>query len=78
MTKNSNETERFFGRCCMCRKEIPFGSTYFLCSVKTCNLGKTRLYFCSPECFEAHLPTARHRNASCIQEQAPPKPDPPK
>ena len=63
-----------FSKCCMCRKEIPFGATYYRCSVKTCNLGRVKLHFCTPACWDAHLPTARHRNASYIEEKAPPGP----
>lgn len=57
--------------CNICKKPIPFRGEYFLCSVSTCNRKRTGLFFCSLACFEAHLPTARHRDAWAEREQAP-------
>lgn len=59
-----------FAVCCMCRKKIPFGARYYRCSVTACNSGKLKLIFCSTGCFDAHLPTARHRNASFVEGTA--------
>lgn len=60
-----------FASCCTCRAPIGLGQRYYRCSVSTCNLGKLKLYFCSPECWKDHVPTARHRQAKCIEETAP-------
>ena len=57
--------------CNICKKDIGFGASYFVCSVSTCNRKRTGLIFCSLPCFQAHLPTARHRDAWAEQEQAP-------
>ena len=57
--------------CNICKKPIPFRGEYFLCSVSTCNRKRTGLFFCSLPCFEAHLPTARHRDAWAERERAP-------
>ena len=54
----------------MCRKPIALGAHYYRCSVTACNTGRVKLYFCSTACWDAHLPTARHRNASCVEEVA--------
>lgn len=54
----------------MCRKDIPLGARYYRCSVSTCNSGRVKFYFCSVACWDAHLPTARHRSASAIEEVA--------
>jgi len=62
-----------FAVCSMCRKPIAMESMYFRCSVSTCNSGRVKLMFCSMACWDAHLPTARHRNASAIEEVAKPK-----
>jgi hypothetical protein len=51
----------------MCRKKIRFGATFCRCSVTACNSGKLKLIFCSKGCWDAHLPTARHRNASFVE-----------
>ncbi|MEK6608809.1 MAG: hypothetical protein AABZ30_14205, partial [Myxococcota bacterium] len=60
-----------FSLCSMCRKAILAGHRYWRCSVTACNTGRVKLYFCSTGCWDAHLPTARHRNASCVEELAP-------
>jgi LSD1 subclass zinc finger protein len=60
----------FFGVCSMCRKQIPFGAKVVRCSVTACNSGRMKLLFCSTACWDAHIPTARHRNASYLEETA--------
>ncbi len=57
--------------CSSCRKDIGFDETYYLCSVSTCNRKRTALYFCSVGCWDAHLPTVRHRNAWAVEERSP-------
>ena len=57
--------------CNICKQDIGFGTSYFVCSVSTCNRKRTGLIFCSLPCFQAHLPTARHRDAWAEQEKAP-------
>ena len=52
-----------FKVCSTCRKPIAFGASYYQCSVSTCQRAKTALYFCSVECWDAHLPMMRHREA---------------
>ncbi len=53
--------------CCMCKTKILYGTRYYRCSVTACNAGRMKLVFCSPACWNAHLPTARLRNASCVE-----------
>ncbi len=57
--------------CNMCKSPIAFQAEYFVCSVSTCNRKRTGFTFCSLPCFEAHLPTARHRDAWAESERAP-------
>lgn len=57
--------------CSSCKKELPFQSQYYLCSVSTCQRKRTGLFFCSPACFEAHLPMMRHRDAWAEVAKAP-------
>lgn len=57
--------------CSSCKKELPFESQYYLCSVSTCQRKRTGLFFCSPACFEAHLPMMRHRDAWAEIAKAP-------
>lgn len=59
-----------FGKCSMCGKELHKGDTYYKCTVSTCNRKRTGLKFCSPACWDAHLPTARHRDAGYTEEVA--------
>jgi hypothetical protein len=63
-------SDEVFATCSMCKKRVLYGATFFRCSVTACNAGKFKLIFCSAACFQKHLPTARHRNASIIQETA--------
>lgn len=66
------DSERTFWRLCSsCKRELAFGSTYYVCSVSTCNRKRMALTFCSLPCFEAHVPTVRHREAWAEQERAP-------
>jgi hypothetical protein len=54
--------------CTTCRKLIAPGARYFRCTVASCNTGRQKLRFCSQACWEAHVPTARHRNASFAED----------
>jgi len=69
VTLGAQMPDDVFAVCCMCRKKITFGSTFYR-SVTACNSGKLKLIFCSTGCFDAHLPTARHRNASFVEGTA--------
>ncbi len=60
------------GVCSICRAPIRMGTKLVLCTVSTCNSGKRKLVFCSPGCWDAHLPTARHRDAGFTEEIARP------
>ena len=65
------ETPSFFRLCSTCRKEIGFEQTWYRCSVTTCNRGNTALFFCSVDCWSAHVPVVRHRDAWAEQEHSP-------
>jgi hypothetical protein len=66
------DTERtYFRLCSSCKRELPFESAYFTCSVSTCNRKRTGLSFCSLPCFEAHVPIVRHREAWAEEQRAP-------
>lgn len=58
-------------KCSTCKKPIPYGGTYYTCSVSTCNSQRTGYTFCGMSCFESHLPGARHRDAGAIEGRAP-------
>lgn len=58
-------------RCSTCRGPIDFGTTYYVCSVSTCNRPRTTYRFCTVECWEEHLPLMRHREAWAVEETAP-------
>lgn len=64
-------TSASWRHCSMCKTAIGFEAEYFTCSVSTCNRKRTGLYFCSVACFEAHLPTARHRDAWAERQRSP-------
>ena len=60
-----------FKLCSTCRRPLAFGSSYYQCSVSTCQRGRTGLFFCSVECWDAHLPMMRHREAWAEAVRAP-------
>jgi hypothetical protein len=60
-----------FRICSTCKTPIPFGGSYFTCSVSTCNRKRIGLFFCSVQCWDAHLPEARHRDAWAESQTAP-------
>ncbi len=64
-------SENRWRRCNACKEPIEFGSTYWVCSVSTCNRKRTALFFCSVRCWEVHLPVVRHREAWAVEETAP-------
>jgi hypothetical protein len=58
--------------CSSCRSEIDFEQVYWECSVSTCaRMTRTGLFFCSVSCWEAHLPTMRHREAWAVEKRSP-------
>jgi histone H3/H4 len=60
-----------FRLCSSCRTPLAFGARYYTCSVSTCNRAKMTLTFCSVPCFQAHVPTLRHRESWAEEKRAP-------
>lgn len=58
-------------KCSTCKKPIELKQKYYVCSVSTCNGQRTGYVFCSVECFERHLPGAKHREAGAVEKIAP-------
>jgi hypothetical protein len=63
----------FFKVCNICKKEIPFCSAYYRCTVSTCRSKRTGFFFCSISCYDGHIGFMRHRNSECEEEIAPPQ-----
>ena len=63
--------EAIWKRCSTCRGPIEFATTYYVCSVSTCNRKRTTYRFCTVECWEEHLPLMRHREAWAVEEMSP-------
>lgn len=62
----------FWRICSSCKRtQIAFGAKYYECSVSTCTGKRTGYVFCSVQCFETHLPGARHRDAAAVECFAP-------
>lgn len=57
--------------CSICKQPIGFEAQYHECSVSTCNRSRTQLYFCSVRCWDAHVPTLRHRDAWAVEKTSP-------
>jgi hypothetical protein len=66
-----SEPRAHWRACSICKAPIDFGASYHRCSVSTCNRKRTGLTFCSVRCWEAHVPTLRHRDAWAVEERAP-------
>lgn len=73
MASTADDDEAIWKRCSTCRGPIDFASTYYVCSVSTCNRKRTTYRFCTVECWEEHLPLMRHREAWAVEETAPTK-----
>jgi hypothetical protein len=58
-------------RCSTCKTSIPFARDYYVCSVSTCTRKRSGFVFCSVDCWEAHLPMMRHREAWAVEETSP-------
>ncbi len=63
--------ESTWRRCSTCKQPIHFKAGYFTCSVSTCSRKGTDFAFCSVNCWDAHLPTLRHREAWAEEQTAP-------
>lgn len=61
----------FWRKCSNCKKPIAFATTYWVCSVSTCNRKRTGLVFCSVNCWDAHLPIMRHKEAWAEERKSP-------
>ncbi len=57
--------------CSTCKGPIAYGARYWTCSVSTCNRKRTGLVFCSVDCWDAHVPVLRHRDAWAEEQTAP-------
>jgi hypothetical protein len=60
-----------WARCNSCKGDIDFDQTYYVCSVSTCNRKGAELRFCSVECWDAHVPVMRHREAWAEEKRSP-------
>ena len=67
----SELADNYWKKCSTCKNPIKFKTPYFICSVSTCNGQRTGYVFCSVECFEGHLPGARHRDAGAVEQMSP-------
>src|SRR5690348_9128756 len=65
--------EVFWKKCSACKKSIPFDSKYYICSVSTCTGQRTGYSFCSVDCWEVHVPGARHKDAGALERRSPKK-----
>jgi hypothetical protein len=63
--------EPFWRRCSSCKREIRFDAPYWICSVTTCNRKGSSFVFCSVACWNAHVPTMRHRESWAEEQRSP-------
>ncbi len=63
--------DQIWKRCSTCKRGIGFHAPYFACSVSTCNRKGTGFAFCTVDCWDAHVPMLRHRDAWADEKTAP-------
>jgi hypothetical protein len=68
-------SESFWRRCSTCKREIRFDAPYWTCSVTTCNRQGNAFVFCMVSCWDAHVPTMRHREAWAEERRSPRRED---
>lgn len=68
---STEESRDYFRSCNICKKHIAYGAKYYKCSVSTCNTKRFPFHLCSLDCFSAHAPEARHRDAWAEEARAP-------
>jgi hypothetical protein len=61
----------YWKRCSTCKQELGFAAPYWACNVSTCNRKRTALAFCSVDCWDAHVPMLRHRDAWAEERRSP-------
>ena len=69
--QENQDSKNLWRKCSVCKKDIALGSKYYICSVSSCNGLRTGFQFCTVHCFDAHVPSARHREAGAIEKKAP-------
>lgn len=57
--------------CSTCKTPIGHSAVHWVCSVSTCNRPRAALVFCSVECWDAHVPIVRHRDAWAEERRSP-------
>jgi histone H3/H4 len=65
------DESKIWRKCSSCKNPILLSAKYYVCSVSTCTSARTDYVFCGMDCFERHLPGARHRDAGAISKIAP-------
>ena len=63
--------DTFWKRCSTCKRGIGFGAAHWTCSVSTCNRKGNAFVFCSVSCWNAHVPTMRHRESWAEEQRSP-------
>ncbi len=71
------EAQTFWRRCSNCKKEIPFGAKYSVCSVTSCSKVRAPVQFCSPDCWAVHNEVENHKSAWAVEQIAPKTADAP-
>ena len=66
-----NQIDNYWRKCSSCKKDMGFKTKYYECSVSTCTGIRTGYVFCSVNCWEVHLPGAKHRDAGAIEKLSP-------
>lgn len=69
----NNPSQNYWKKCSSCKKELPFSTMYYVCSVSTCRHKRKGFQFCSVPCWDAHLGFMNHREAWAEERTSPSK-----
>jgi len=58
-------------KCSSCKTPIGFSKIFWICNVSTCRSLIKGLVFCKVSCWDAHLASARHREAWAEEKRSP-------
>lgn len=62
-------------KCTSCKTSISFQAPYWICNVSTCQKKRAGLVFCSPSCWDAHVPVLRHKESWAEERRSPSETD---
>lgn len=63
--------QNYWRKCVVCKNEINFSTTYFKCSVSSCDKKRSPAQFCSVDCWDIHRSIMSHKSAGADEYTSP-------